>query len=194
MREDLSQQADEEIIRLVQSGKIEFFGILIDRYESKIKRYGRKFLSDNEDINDVLQDIFIKAYINIQGFDTKRKFSSWLYRIAHNELINALKKRKKKTLPLFDLDIFFPQYIHDNNNFDRQIERQEMQKIIDKCLDKLEFKYREPILLYYFEGLSYKEIADVLQIPISTVGIRIKRAKDVMKSILKKLGYAYEPK
>lgn len=187
MREDIAQKEDEEIIRLVQSGQIEFFGILIGRYESKMKRYGWKFLSDREDISDVLQDIFIKAYINIQGFDVKRKFSSWLYRIAHNELINALKKKNNKTLPLFNLDVFMPQH-SSIDDLTRQMDNQ----MIDKCLDKLEPKYREPIILFYFEDLNYKEIADIMRIPISTVGIRIKRAKDIMKSIFKKLGYVYE--
>jgi len=191
MREDVSQKKDEEITRLIQSGKIEFFDILIERYEEKIKRYSRKFLSDHEDINDVLQDIFIKAYKNIQSFDTKRKFSSWLYRIAHNELVNALKKNKKKSLSLFDLDVLFPHFFQDNN-LNQEINQKDTKETIEKCLDKLEFKYREPIILYYFEGLSYQEIADILQIPVSTVGIRIKRAKEKIKSICKRLGYFYE--
>ena len=187
MGEDVSQK-DEEIALLIQSGKVEFFDFLIERYENKIRRYSRKFLSDYEDINDILQDVFIKAYKNIQSFDTKRKFSPWLYRIAHNELVNALKKKKRNPLPLFDLDVFFPQYFSDNS-LNQQIDRQDMREIIDKCLDKLELKYREPIILYYFEELNYKEIADVMQIPISTVGIRIKRAKKIMRSICKKIGY-----
>jgi len=190
MGEESSQQKDEEIVRQIQSGKIGLFAVLINRYEDKIKRYSRKFLSDHEDINDVLQDIFIKVYKNIRSFDTKRKFSSWLYRIAHNELINTLKKRKKKTLSLFDLDILFPQSANDSSNsLNQQIDRKDMEKIIDKCIDQVELKYREPIILYYFGGLNYREIADVMQIPISTVGIRIKRGKEIMRSIFEKSGY-----
>jgi len=190
MRSDVSGEKDEEIVHQVQSGKIDFFGILVDRYEAKIRRYARKFLSAKEDIKDIIQEIFIKTYTNIQSFDTKRKFSSWIYRIAHNELINALKKKKKKALPLslFDPDIFFPHSLR-NNYLNQQINRQDIQKMIDKCLDQLEPKYREPIILYYFEGLSYQEIADVIQVPISTVGVRMKRAKETMKPIFKKLGY-----
>lgn len=188
MREGLENKTDEDIVGSVRAGEAEIFSIIIERYETKIKRYARKFISDNEDINDVLQDIFIKVYKNIQSFDTKRKFSSWLYRIAHNELVNTLKKRKKTPLPLFDLDILFPQLFHDNN-IEQEIDHKDMQEIIEKCLDKLDFKYREPIILYYLEELSYKEIADILQIPISTAGIRIKRAKEAMKQIYKKLGY-----
>jgi len=191
MRDELLLQQDEEIAHLIQSGQIEFFGVLIERYETKIKRYSRKFLYDSEDINDIVQDIFIKAYKNIQSFDTKRKFSSWLYRIAHNELINAFKKKKKSPLPFFDLDVFFPQSLHEKDDFNQQIDRRETRETIEKCLDKLEAKYREPIILYYLEELSYKEISDIMQIPISTVGIRIKRAKKIMKSLCQKLGYNF---
>ena len=178
---------DEEIASLVQSGKVKFFGILVERYEEKIKRYSRKFLSDHEDINDALQDIFLRAYKNIKSFDRKRKFSTWLYRIAHNELVNTLKKNKR-ILFLFDLDIFLPIPLHDRT-LERDIDLKEMNQVIDKCLDKLTPKYREPIILYYFENLSYQEIADILEIPISTVGIRIKRAKEKMRKICQKLGY-----
>jgi len=192
MGENTSQKKDEEIVSLIQSGKIEFFDILIERYEAKIKRYSRKFLSDHEDINDVLQNIFIKAYKNIQSFNTKRKFSSWFYRIAHNELVNALKKKSKNPLPLFNLDTFLPQYFYDKNNLEQDLNQQQMREIVNKCLDKLEPKYKEPIILYYFENLSYQEIADILEIPISTVGIRIKRAKEKMKKFIKKFKKNYE--
>ncbi len=184
--EDLSSKKDEDIVFLVQSGKTGFFGVLVSRYEKRMRRYARKFLSDREDINDILQDIFIKAFVNIQSFDAKRKFSPWLYRIAHNELINKLKK--KKTLPLFDLDAFFPQNFHNGQEeaesaAEENETKKETKEMIDKCLNGLELKYREPVILYYLEGLSYKEVADVMRIPVSTVGVRIKRAKQKMKGI-----------
>jgi len=189
MEEPASLLKDEEIVQSIRSGKVGLFGILINRYESKIGRYAKKFISDKEDISDVLQDIFIKAYTNIQSFDTKRKFSSWLYRIAHNELVNAIKKRKKQSLPFFDLDTFFPYGFFNHDNINQKIDNQEIRKTIDQCLDKLEPKYREPIILYYVEELTYEEISDIMQIPISTVGVRIKRAKKIMRSFFKKIGY-----
>ena len=188
MDQKISNQSDEEIVALIQKGNIDYFGILINRYKAKMMRYARKFLSDTEDISDIIQEIFIKVYINIQSFDVERKFSSWLYRIAHNELVNALKKRKKNILPLFDLDTFLPINLQDNS-LENDIDNKDMKMVIDKCLDQLKPKYREPIILYYLEELTYKEIAEVMRIPISTVGIRIKRAKEKMKSIFKKLGY-----
>jgi RNA polymerase sigma-70 factor (ECF subfamily) len=109
----------------------------------------------------------------------KRKFSSWLYRIAHNEFVNALKKQKKKPLSFFDLDIILPQ--PPTEEIDNEIDRQKMNEAINKHIDELDPKYREPIILYFLEELNYKEISEVLHIPISTVGIRLKRAKEKLK-------------
>jgi len=192
MRENFSQENieennDEKIAKSVQSGKVELFGVLIEKYEGKIKRYGRKFLADSEDINDIVQDIFLKAYENIKSFDTKRKFSTWLYRIAHNEFINALKK-KKNFLPLFDLDTFLPSALWDKT-LEQNTDLKETAPFIDFCLDNLAPKYREPVILHYFEDLSYQEVSDVLEVPVSTVGIRIKRAKEKIKKICEKLEY-----
>jgi RNA polymerase sigma-70 factor (ECF subfamily) len=182
MGQELLQQSDEEIARLVQSGDTELFGEIVNRYEEKIKRYGRKFLSGFEDIEDIVQDVFIKSYENIQSFDVKRKFSSWLYRIAHNEFVNALKKQKKKPLSFFNLDIILPR--PSVEEIDNGMDRQKMNEVINKSIDKLDPKYREPIILYYLEELSYKEVSEVLHIPISTVGIRLKRAKEKLKKKL----------
>ncbi len=182
----MSEQSDEEIVHLIQSGGADYFGILIERYEDKIRRYARKLLSNKEDTDDIIQGIFIKAYTNIQSFDVKRKFSSWLYRIAHNELVNHLRKRK--FFSSFDFDTFFPHIVHiHDNETDKELNRQEMQEIIDKCLNELEPKYREPIILYYLEELSYKEIADILHLPIPTVGVRLNRGKEKLKSIYNKI-------
>ena len=190
MKEDSSyDKRDEEIILLIRSGKLDLFSILIERYEGKIKRYSRKFLSNGEEINDVVQEIFIKSYVNLKSFDTKRKFSTWLYRIAHNELVNRLKKKKKIVLPLLDLDILFP--YNSNGETEEKIDKKEFSKKIENCVSDLDVKYKEPIVLYYMEELSYKEIADILRIPISTVGIRIKRAKQLLKNTCKEINEIY---
>ncbi len=188
---DEQEKNDEQIVDLIQSGKVELFGILINRYEKKMLRYAGKMLDDSGDKQDVVQEIFIKTYINIQSFDTKRKFSSWLYRIAHNEIVNVFRKNKRlRFLPIFDLDTFFPQSAKNNfSDVYLEAEKKEMQKIIEFGLNQLDGKYKESIILYYLEEFSYKEIADILKIPIATVGVRIKRAKQMLKLIFEKKGY-----
>ena len=186
-----NNQTDEEIVRLIQAGDTESFSFLIERYEAKIKRYARKFLSSAEDIEDIVQEIFIKVYSNIQSVDTDRKFSSWLYRIAHNEFINLLRKKEKTPLLFFDPDTLFPHPIA-NENADSNTIGEETKATINKCLEKIPSKYREPIVLYYLEEMNYKEISDIMHVPVSTVGIRLKRGREMLESVCNNLNINHE--
>lgn len=179
---------DEDIARSVQQGDIEQFGVLVERYEQKLMRYTQKFLRDSEDRSDILQDIFIKAYVNIQSFDASQKFSPWIYRIAHNEAINFLKKQKtNKSFSLFDVDVLFPHPVAEEKA-DTDAEREILKKMIDETLDDIDTKYREILLLYFYEDMSYKDIAQILHIPVSSVGVRIQRAKKLVEA---KVGNKY---
>jgi RNA polymerase sigma-70 factor (ECF subfamily) len=178
------EKIDEEIARQVQRGDVESFGLLIERYEQKLMRYAKKFIIGREDGKDLVQEVFIKAYVNIQSFDSAKKFSSWIYRIAHNEFINAIKKRSRTSIFSFDSDIIFPQPTAPQTA-DGEAEKKELKQILDRSLGKLDSKYREPLVLYYFEDMDYREIAEVLQIPISTVGVRLRRGKTLLKKMIK---------
>lgn len=175
--------SDEQLARLVQDGDTEKFGALMERYQAKLFRYGKKFLSDTDNIEDVVQDVFIKTYQNIQSFDTAQRFSPWIYRIAHNTYINAIKKSSIGPLYLFDFDTLVSHTVVEDPIV-REKEQKEMKDIVDKGLSLIEPKYREILVLYYIEDLSYKEISDILHIPIGTVGVRIMRAKEILKKTL----------
>jgi RNA polymerase sigma-70 factor, ECF subfamily len=174
----MSDLEDKEFVLRTLAGETEAFGFLVEKYESKIKRYARKFLYGYEDIEDNVQKVFIKAYINIRSFDVSRKFSTWLYRIAHNEFINAIKKKKKESISFLDPDTIFPHLI-SKDDADMLFKIKELEDF----LPKLNPKYREIIVLYFFEELSYKEISDVIHIPVSTVGVRLRRAKKELKKL-----------
>ena len=81
---------DENLVELVQKGDIEMFGSLVERYEQKMLRYAGRFLFDHDNAQDAVQEVFIKAYTNIASFDLTKRFSPWLYRIAHNYFINEI--------------------------------------------------------------------------------------------------------
>ncbi len=178
-----SPLSDEALCKYVQKGDKEMFGELVDRYQKKLSRYGRKFLFSTENIEDLVQDVFIKAYQNMQSFDLGQKFSPWIYRIAHNTFINALKKHARAPLSLFDFDTLIPHLAYDDPST-REREQKEMRILIDQSLEKLAPKYREIIVLYFLEELNYKEIAEILHIPTGTVGIRLTRAKKQLKKFL----------
>ena len=180
----MHQFTDEVIAFRVQKGDAESFGVLVERYEAKLLRYGRKFLSNGADVEDLVQEVFIKSYVNIKSFDPGLKFSPWIYRIAHNVFVNAVRSKVRMPVFSFDLDLIFPQPIAPETA-DEEAHRAHTRKMLDECLDKIDPKYRETLVLYFYEDMSYKEIAEVLQIPVSTVGVRIARGKTVLKNILK---------
>ncbi|HVV38950.1 MAG TPA: RNA polymerase sigma factor [Candidatus Paceibacterota bacterium] len=183
-------ETDEELARRVQSGDKEVFGALMERYEQKLLRYGAKFLATHDDIVDIVQDVFIRTYQNIQSFDTSQRFSPWIYRIAHNAFVNALKRRSYNPLTLVDFDTFISHVAYEDPA-PKERERKEMRAMIDKGLEELQPKYREVLILHYLEDMPYKEIADILQIPSGTVGIRIKRAKEALKGVYQKMNLDY---
>lgn len=175
--------SDEELAVLVQNGNNAQFDALIDRYEPKIARYAHKFLIEGDDAKDAVQDVFIKVYANIKDFDVSRRFSPWIYRIAHNEFVNIIKKRSRYPLVSLDADVIFP-FLSSDDSADQNINKEEIKNTIDESLKDIPPKYREPLVLYYFEDLDYKQIADVMRIPVATVGVRLRRGKIILKNIL----------
>lgn len=182
----MEELSDEKIAGAVQAGDAEAFGVLIERYEAKLKRYARKFLNYQEEIEDLVQDVFIKSYTNIQSFDMDQRFSPWIYRIAHNTFVNELKRKKRGSFVFFDADTILPQ-LPAKETADSEALDSELRAELDSLLTELSVKYREIIVLYYFEELSYQEISEVLKIPVTTVGVRMSRAR-------KKLRTSYDQK
>lgn len=178
----MPELTDENLAQEVQNGNTHIFGSLVERYEKKLMRYAKRFLFDYADAEDMVQEVFIKAFKNIQGFNTTRSFNSWIYRIAHNEFINEIKKRGREPLSFFDPDTLFPHPIAPKQA-DDELKEKELKTLVDTFVNKLAPKYREPLVLYYYEDLSYEQIAEILHIPVSTVGVRINRAKQFLKKL-----------
>ncbi len=171
--------SDEELSELVKKNDEQAFALLIDRYESRLLRYGRKFLSDRGDIEDMVQNVFVKAYQNIKSFDSARKFSPWIYRIAHNVFVNALRDKSKNPTVSLDLDLLVSHPVDET--YIEAEKNEETRTYIDRGLRQLPPAYREVLTLFYFEELDYQAIADVLHIPVGTVGVRLRRAREVLR-------------
>lgn len=181
-------ETDEAIAARVQAGDSEAYGELVIRYEPKLLRYGRKFLARDEDRQDIVQDIFISAYQNIQSFDTTQRFSPWVYRIAHNAFVNEIRKNERRPLLPFDFDTVIP-HAHYDDPVENERQQKDMRAYLERGLTNIPSKYREVLVLHYFEDMAYKDIADILQVPQGTVGIRLKRAKEALRAEFKE---AYE--
>lgn len=172
------KMSDEEIAAIVLKKK-EAFGILIKRYESKLGRYVKRLgASKKEDMEDILQNSFIKAYRNINDFDTKLSFSSWMYRIAHNEAVSFFRARSiRPEANLVDGGDEILSFIKDDTNAWEVANERSNAIHIKKAVDELDDKYKDIIVLRYFEGLEYEEIGDILKISSGSVATLIHRAK-----------------
>lgn len=169
---------DEELVSKIVSGETNKFELLIVRYQQKLARYIKKLTNRPDDVEDVLQEVFIKTYKNLRQFNPRLTFSSWIYRIAHNESINLIKSSWVQKITSIE-PLFF---LGQEDKTEAEIDRKQLQKQIKNCLNQLEVKYKEPLILYFFEDKSYEEISDILRIPIKTVGVLIYRGKLKLKN------------
>jgi RNA polymerase sigma-70 factor (ECF subfamily) len=177
----MDNRTDEAIALAVQAGDHDAFGILISRYEDKLARYGRRFLQRQDAIEDTVQDVFIKAFINIQSFQTTLRFSPWIYRIAHNTFVNELRRTQRTYFFDFDTDTFLPALTAPETADGATLE-DELREHLDELIATLPSKYREVLVLHYSEAMSYQEISDILHVPVSTVGVRLNRARQQLKA------------
>ena len=188
MSEPLSlPPSDEELVTLTLGDK-EHFGYLVERYELKLRRYIRRLGVRNEDDQlDVLQDVFLKAYRNLNGFDTGLKFSSWIYRIAHNEAISWYRKRKVRPEGHLVADSEEIMVLVEDVQgeavdvtFDQSINAERL----NAALQKIEERYREVLVLRFFEHKEYEEISDILKIPVGSVGTWLHRGKKQLARVI----------
>ncbi|MFH0749461.1 MAG: RNA polymerase sigma factor [Candidatus Gottesmanbacteria bacterium] len=177
MKHDIS---DEALVQYIRTKDQERYRDIMIRYEEKLLRYAEHLVRNSALAADIVQDSFIKAFKNLQGFDSKKKFSSWIYRIVHNEAINAVK-RFHKEVKLVEADA-----IWNNEKIEDDYVRKELKDKVKHCLEQMSFMYREPITLYFLEEKSYEEISDILRMPMGTVATRINRGKQLMKKICQK--------
>ncbi len=177
-RLDFTNKTDEEIVPLVLENQNDF-SYLVHRYQDKLSRYiGRLSNLSPEEAEDVLQNIFIKAYLNLNDFDSSLKFSSWIYRIAHNEVIDNYRRSKARP-KLLDLDIGDSQVKELAGDFDvfADVAQSELKQRINDAIGKLDPKHREALILKFIEDKDYQEISDILKKPMGTVASRINKAK-----------------
>lgn len=177
-----SSRSDAELVRSILASNNDDFKILMERYQQKIFAYLYRFLYQNEEAAmDITQDVFIKVYQNLASVDLERPLQPWIYRIAHNEAANYLRSVSRKKESQLEDDQWNSMSGKADTN---QMEEEETKKLILQTLDKIDPKYREVLVLYFFEDKSYKDIADILDSTTNTVGTFISRGKKQMEKLL----------
>lgn len=178
---------DEEIVSLSLKNK-EYFLLLINRYKTKLYIFIRRISNIiPEDAEDLLQEIFLKIYLNLNDFDQDLKFSSWAYAIARHLVISHHRKLQARAEGhLIDFEDDSLKKIIANVDTQRSVDLKILKDIIIKILNNLDEKYREVLVLKYLEEKNYQEISDIIKRPIGTVGSLLNQAKVEFKKEINK--------
>jgi RNA polymerase sigma-70 factor (ECF subfamily) len=185
-KDTLRRMNDEELITAFQSGDHDVYRFLVERYQERIRNLLFSIFHDRNFIDDLAQEVFIKAYQALPNFRFEASFYTWLYRIAVNKSRDELRKKKLRRFFSFqNLDEGIEQDLQGLLSV--QPENRDTQELIGLGLQVLSEKFRTAIILKDIDGLSYEEIADIMQCKIGTVKSRISRARAMLRKALKPL-------
>jgi RNA polymerase sigma-70 factor (ECF subfamily) len=184
----VADPTDQELAMLSAENP-ELFGALMERYEEPLLRYIRRISSlPKEDAEDILQETYIKTYRNINDYDPDAKFSSWIYRIAHNQTIDTLRRRKVDASSFSIEQNDAAQFLRAATDIGSETEQIDTLFRIETIIRELPETYREALILRFLEEKSYEEIMDILELPKGSVATLVHRGKKLLREKLRANG------
>lgn len=176
---------DQQLVERVQQGDKKAFDLLVMKYQLRLSKLVSRFLRNQSDVPDVVQDSFIKAYRALPNFRGDSAFYTWLYRIAintaKNHLVSQSRKSPQNSIDVQDAEDFgASEWLKEHASPEREVLASELEATIFQAMEGLPSDLREAITLREIEGLSYDEIAEVMDCPIGTVRSRIFRARETI--------------
>ena len=188
MTEKTPQLSDERLVELSLDGDEGAFGILVRRYQRRLTAFLSQLVGDIELARELSQEAFVRAWSALERFNPKYRFSTWLFRIAHNLGIDQLRRRRLQTTPLYrtdsegdEVEVVAPDLDKDPLG---HLENRALASELRGVIEGLRPEYRELVLLRHFGGLSYQEIADFTEMPLGTVKNKLFRAHSVLRKAL----------
>lgn len=189
---------DVELVASALRGSEEAFHDLVVRFERPVYALILRMVHDAETAEDLAQDVFVKAYRHLRSYDPRRKFASWLFKVAHNTTIDHLRRAQLDTVPLAAepeeggglLAVLADPAAESPA---AAAERREMARALERAISRLRPEYREAVVLRYVEGLAYQEICDVLALPVGTVKTNLHRARKELADAMRAAGWARSP-
>lgn len=192
MDADQAPDSDKQLVARVQKGDKSAFDLLVLKYQYKVQAIVGRYVHDFDEVNDVVQEAFIKAYRAVDGFRGDSQFYTWLYRIAVNTAKNYLVAKNRRP-PASDIDVEDAEYysgsdgLKDVDSPENLLFRDELERVVDSAIQGLPEDLRTALTLREFEGLSYEDIAVVMDCPVGTVRSRIFRAREAIDEHISKM-------
>lgn len=188
MTDTIEPLTDERLVELALDGDEDAYGILVRRYQRRLTAFLGQLVGDIELARELSQEAFIRAWSALERFNPRYRFSTWLFRIAHNLGIDQLRRRKLQTVSLYRTDMEGSEVEVVVAALDKDplghLENRALAEELHQIIDDLRPEYRELILLRHFAGLSYQEIAEFKEMPLGTVKNKLFRAHSVLRKAL----------
>lgn len=186
----LKKLSDIELVKQALNGNDSAYTELMNRYKKKVEIIVSRLVKKEFDVEDLVQEIFTKAFTSLSTFKSEFSFSTWLYKIATNHCIDHIRKRKISTYSLdeeleLEEDTVHREIPDWSKTPDYELLRKEKNEIIHQVINSLPEHYRKVIILRHFEDKSYEEIAKELKLPIGTVKVHLFRARELLYKKLK---------
>jgi RNA polymerase sigma-70 factor, ECF subfamily len=178
----LESKSDEALITMFQGGDRSTYRVLVDRHRERVRNVVFSIFRDADMVDDMAQEVFIKAYEALPNFRFESSFYTWLYRITVNKARDEMRKRKVKRF--FSLDLMTEQKEHHPALQTPAPTDMGVADMVSQALDRLPEKFKLPVILKDIEGLSYEEIAESLDCEVGTVKSRLSRARAMLRVIL----------
>lgn len=181
----MEERSDQQLVQRVKKGDKRAFDLLVLKYQHKILALVSRYVRDSAEVQDVTQEAFIKAYRALPKFRGDSQFYTWLYRIAINTAKNHLVARSRRP-PGSDIDAQDAEFyesasqLRDIESPESHLFGEELRALVNRCIDELPEDLRTAVTLREFDGLSYEDIADVMDCPVGTVRSRIFRAREAI--------------
>ncbi len=190
----LEELTDEQLFQRYTDGDADVFRVLVERYEPRIQGFLRKRLNDEERVEDLTQDTFLRIHRARNSYDPDRKFSTWIHTIANNLLKNEFRNRSRRRETVFSElrpessaagSPSRPVEFEDRGaDPEREAYRSELREAIDTAIERMDDHHRVPFVMREVDDLSYEEIAEAIGIPVGTVKSRLNRARNAFRTLL----------
>ena len=183
-------ETDQQLVKRVQAGDTRAFDLLVLKYQPKVMGLVRSYVQDSHEAQDVAQEAFVRAYRALPGFRGDSAFYTWLYRIATNTAKNHLVSRGRRP-PGTDIDVADAEHydaggaLRDQENPENSLFRDELSAVVNAAIANLPEDLRTAVTLREFDGLSYDDIAEIMDCPVGTVRSRIFRAREAIDKCIR---------
>lgn len=182
-----NHKSESDLLSEIRNGNHNLYRVLVDRYSSMVFHIVRKFEKDDDEVEELAQQIFVKAFEKLSGFKEDSKFSTWLYSLAFNHCRDYAKNIRRQNKRFSEMgNDFLNTNISDELTPYLNLERKEWSRLLKGAIEKLSTSYTQPFLMKYRDGMSYESMSEETGVSISALKVRVHRARNELKSILNK--------